>query len=168
MGILDISNRKLALCYTHIAYRNTALEDYHSQNVIMDDDFYNIIYEIVSKQIKRIKRNQKILVQINSLEECNTLLQQMYYPRAKEFQEFALEVFRTIQFKNGSQWDPAEVLESKKPKDAAEYILSGHFKECCELHRKLDNATMKYINRDIHNRMYTLITMKYFGENFEQ
>lgn len=65
MGILDISNRKLALCYTHIAYRNTALEDYHSQNVIMDDDFYNIIYEIVSKQIKRIKRNQKILVQIN-------------------------------------------------------------------------------------------------------
>jgi len=120
MGIFDASNRELALCYAHIAYRNTDLEDYHSQNVIMNDDFYHIIYEIVSKQIRRIKRNQKILIQINSLDEYKTILQQMYYPRAKELQKFALDVFGTIQLKMGSQWDPAEALESKRPKDAAE------------------------------------------------
>lgn len=168
MKFIDASDRELALCYAHIAYRNTELEDYHSQNVIMDDDFYNIIYEIVSKQIRRIKMNHKTLVQINSFEECKATLQKMYYPRAKEFYEFVLDALYTIQGKMGSEWDPAEVIESKRPNNAAEYILSGHFKECCKQHRNLYDATMKYVNRDVHNRIYTLVTMKYFGENFEQ
>ncbi len=32
--------RKVALSLTHYVYRNTKLEDYHSEDVIMDKAFY--------------------------------------------------------------------------------------------------------------------------------
>lgn len=167
MGLIVANDRELALCYAHMIYRNTEVEDYHSQGVVMGDDFYSIVYRIVSKQIRRIKRNQKIAIKINTLDACAEMLQSMYYPRAKELHKYILDVYYTIKFQFGSAWDPAKTLETEYPKDAAEYILSGRFKECCERHQVLDDKTMAYINRDVHDRIYTLVSMKYFGENFE-
>lgn len=48
--------RKMALAITHYAYRNTSLEDYHSECIKMGKPFYTKVYNIVYKKLKKVKR----------------------------------------------------------------------------------------------------------------
>lgn len=45
--------REMAYIITRYAYRDTALEDYHSKSIVMDMLFYKRIYNIVFSKLKK-------------------------------------------------------------------------------------------------------------------
>ena len=53
--------KRMALAITHYAYRNTALEDYHSKNVEMGMSFYKKMYNIVYKKLRTVKLLHKYI-----------------------------------------------------------------------------------------------------------
>lgn len=68
-------------------------------------------------------------------------------------------------FNYGMQWDKAKIVASISEKQSlASYVLSGKFSECCRNGNCLDNKTMCEINKDIHNRIYTLLVQGYFNK----
>lgn len=63
-----------------------------------------------------------------------------------------------------SNWNPAQILDCNLDGSSlANYVLSGHFIECCKNGSILDDRIMCYINKDIHNRIYTLLVNGYFS-----
>ena len=143
--------RKLALSITHYAYRNTELEDYHSENVVMDMDFYQTIFKIVDSKIENVKKYTKYL----------TL--GLYV--SEEERESVSEYVRHLDFncRYGSGWDQAKLLdEIPENTDYTQYILSGEFLKACKSNFELDDDAMCKINKDIHNRIFTLLVKGYF------
>lgn len=160
MILENLTDREKALIYTHIIYRDTDLEDYHAKSKRMDTDFYDVIYKVVSKNVRKIKRNQNTLAKIANLEEFQKVVETMYAARSVELTHFAMEIYEYSVALPGVGWDDAVLFESDKQNGISEYILAGHFMECCQNNAVLDDKTMKYINKDVHNRIYTLISEK--------
>lgn len=159
--------RKMALAITHYAYRNTALEDYHADDVKMDKAFYKKIYKIVYGKLKNAKEFNKYIKnyhdEINSKEEFEKLLNTVPEELQLRFLRYFQNIVATIEFRYGSQWEQATVVDCDlNGKGMASYVLSGHFAECCEKGVHLDDVIMCYINKDVHNRIYTLLVNGYF------
>ena len=57
----------------------------------------------------------------------------------------------------GTQWDKPVFLDAAINEDYTGFILEGNFKECCDKHRKLNDETMRYVNKDVCNRIFTLL-----------
>jgi len=57
----------------------------------------------------------------------------------------------------GERWDSPENLNERTDLSPAEYILDGEFRKACEKHQSLTQMRTGIINRDIHNRIYTLL-----------
>ena len=63
----------------------------------------------------------------------------------------------------GTSWDKAkEVDVSLQNSDYAQYVLSGEFLKSCQNNVELDDEVMCNINKDIHNRIYSLLINGYF------
>lgn len=73
----DEELRKVARSVTHYAYRNTKLEDYHSDGVKMDGAFYKKIYAIVYKKLENVRLLHKYVARFpracNSNEDITNL-----------------------------------------------------------------------------------------------
>lgn len=159
--------RKLALAITHYAYRNTVLEDYHSDSITMDKSFYKKIYKTVYCKLKNVEKFHKYIKifhsDTNFKEELEKLLNTVPEENHFKFLRYFNDIMLEVQLNCGVAWDPAEVVDCNiNGKSLAHYVLSGCFVECCEKGAILDNATMCYINKDIHNRIYTLLVKGYF------
>ncbi len=169
----DQGMRKMALAITHYAYRNTALEEYHSKSTKMNMSFYKKIYNLVYKKLRTVKLLHKYINEypfdiIQSKEECEELLQSV--PEAYQFKfiTYTQTIFELITFKFGSHWEPAQEIDCNLDgKSLANYVLSGRFLENCKSNAILDDATMYIINKDIHNRVYTLLINGYFISNLQ-
>ncbi len=129
MLVNDFDEKKIAKIFAHYAYRNTAVEDFHAgQSVIMNDEIYQKVYEIVAGKIRRIQRNHKLLLDFKSKAEVEQALSAMYYPRAKEFFDYYNDMLAYAMFPYGSEWDEPILLKNdKRPKDLASYILRVPF-----------------------------------------
>lgn len=57
----DKGRRSIALSITHYAYRNTKLEDYHSDCVKMDKKLYHIVYNIVRSKLNNVRLLQRYI-----------------------------------------------------------------------------------------------------------
>jgi len=161
----DDELRKVALSLTHYVYRNTKLEDYHADCVTMDGIFYKKIYAIVYKKLANARQLHKYVAnypeRIESKEDFESLLKTVPKDLHLKFISYLQELLWGLTF--GTQWDAATVcapIESSQ--SGATYILGGRFKECCALGCRLDDKTMCYINKDIHNRVYSLLVNGYF------
>jgi len=98
---------------------------------------------------------------IVSKEDFESLLKTVTKDLHLKFISYLQELIWGLTF--GTQWDAATVcapIESSQ--SGATYILGGRFKECCALGCRLDDKTMCYINKDIHNRVYSLLVNGYF------
>lgn len=157
MIIDSMNDRQLALVYAHYLYRNTDLEKYHAQKAVMNMNFYDKIYEIVNEKVKIVKRNQKKLYDISTIDEAKEMLFKMPKSSAEEFIDYFENMHAYSVLPCGTDWDAAEALNMEIPDDLTAFILDGYFRECCEQNKILDNEAMCYINKDVHNRIYTLV-----------
>lgn len=81
-----------------------------------------------------------------------------------KFMRYFSNIITIIHYNFGSDWDSAELLDyNLNNKRATNFVLSGRFLECCQKRAILDDKTMCYINKDIHNRIYTLLVNEYFN-----
>ena len=151
----------MAKIYAHFIYRDTDdLEKLHCRAVVMDQEVYKQIYKVVSKRIRSVKRNHKVLSSISNLDELEQKLKTMYSTRGIEFLKYIEEIQSYYKFRPGKEWTDAILLDEPIDKDLAVYILVGIFSGGCKKHLRLNDHAMKYINQDIHNRIYTLICRK--------
>ena len=141
------------------------MEDYHSDNVKMDKDFYKRIHGIVYRKIKNVCLLHKYVAEYQgkceSKSEFDKLMQTVPEILQLKFIRYLQEL--VWGFNYGMQWDKAKIVASISEKQSlASYVLSGKFSECCRNGNCLDNKTMCEINKDIHNRIYTLLVQRRF------
>lgn len=159
MIINETSNDKLAICYTHLAYRNTDLEDFHAKGDKLGKRLYNRMYKIVSSNFERIKKYKQKLIDIKSIEEMKDFIKNADSSQ-KEFVDFIADMAFNSQM--GYGWDnPVEIQIEQEINDVAAFVLAGKFMECCEKQLALSDDIMCYINKDICNRIFTLLQNNY-------
>ena len=151
--------KSLSRAIAHLVYRNTEVEDYHSESVVMDDAFYQTVTTIVSDKLKSVTRYYNQLMS-TSIDDVQRTLQGESTGIDTEFFDFVNEL--AFNWACGLEWDSPVELSELPQGDLAGYILNGHFKQCCAEHRELDDETMCFINKDINNRIYTLLLNGYF------
>lgn len=165
----DKGMREMALAITHYVYRNTAIEDHHTNNVRMDMQFYKKIYNLVYKKLNTVKALHKYIADypsaaIKRKEDYQGLLKSVPEEYQFKFIIYVQDIFELIINKFGLAWQPAqEIACDLKDKSLANYVLSGCFLESCKNKAILDDPTMCYINKDINNRIYTLLINGYFN-----
>lgn len=154
--MFTISKEKLALAYTHSIYRNTELEDYHSGKVEMNMALYGIIRKIVKEKIEYINVENRKLAKFKSLEALNKHIKE--HPNSHTYMYVAEIYLNSIM---GLDWDSPVMSEDTiiNNNNLADYILKGNFLEYCEKHMRLNDAAMRYINKDVYNRVYTLVRL---------
>lgn len=159
MIINEISNEMLAICYTHLAYRNTDLEHFHSKGDKLGKRLYNRMYKIVNFNLDRIKKYKQKLIDIKSIEEMKDFIKNADSSH-KESVDFIADIAFNLQMRYG--WDnPVEVQIEQEITDVAEFVLAGKFMECCEKQLVLSDDTMCNINKDVCNRIFTLLQNNY-------
>ncbi len=163
----DEQIRKVARSLTHYIYRNTALENYHSDGVKMDGGFYKKIYGIVYRKINKVKLLHGYAAEYpgkcESKADFDKLIASVPEDLQLKFINYLQELVWGFDF--GTQWDKAVAAPPiADGQGAASYVLCGRFKECCENGCELDDKTMCYINKDVHNRIYTLLIGGHFNK----
>ena len=157
----DNGRRSIAKSIVHYAYRNTKLEDYHAACVKMDKNFYRIIYSIVSKKLNNVRIFQRYLDEfpcelINEKTEFDELMKTVPEDLQLRFIRYCQNIMYGLAF--GINWDSAHRLEGiAEGQSYANYVLGGKFYECCNSGCVLDDETMCIINKDMYNRIYTLL-----------
>lgn len=163
----DKGRRDIALSITLYAYRNTKLEGYHVEKAVMDKEFYRAIYNVVRDKLNNVKLLQRYL---DAFPDCD-LNDKQNFDRLMESVPEQLHFKFLIYSKNivgawilASHWDDAVRAEPiRAGQSCANYVLAGKFSECCKSGCKLTDAVMCEINKDVHNRIYTLLTDGYFN-----
>ncbi len=75
MIVNNLDKKQTSLIFAHYAYRNTELEDMHAgHGVVMDDNVYAEMYKIVTKKIRSIKRNHKVILELKDETEAKNKL----------------------------------------------------------------------------------------------
>lgn len=159
--------RIMALSITHYVYRNTRLEDFHAECVQMDRNFYRIIYNTVRTKLKNVRELQRYIDSFPDADLTNkATLDKLINSVPKELQLKFIRYLQDIMFGLffGTNWDTAVQAEKIRANQSyANYVLAGKFNECCQNGCVLNDATMRIINKDVHNRIYTLLTGGYFN-----
>lgn len=145
-----------AFYFSKLIYRDTEIETYHRSGVALGTELYDGMLKIVDKNVRKVLRCHHILLAVQTEEDIDAQLRQMSSSKRNEFRSYAM-AFNYLS-KCKCNWDPPERIELQlNPKNLAKFILDGHFKECCEKHCVLTDPVMCYINKDIYNRIYTLM-----------
>ena len=158
--------KKVARSLTHYVYRNTKLENYHVANAEMNDDLYKAIYKTVYANLKNVKLLHKYVFRYEgsyaTKEDVEKLVSSV--PEELQFKFIRYMQYLIDGFNYGSAWDEAVTLELPAEKQSlANYVLVGKFKEYCDKNMHLDDNAMCCINKDVHNRIYTLLVNGYFN-----
>lgn len=141
---------------SRMIYRDTKIEDYHSDRVILGMDIYNDMVKVVDKNVKKVQRYHHKMINIQTERDADAQLCLMSSSERNEFRQY-VSAFNFLS-KCICNWDPPEKLKLlSSPKDLSRFILNGHFIECCQKHHVLSDPIMCYINKDIYNRIYTLM-----------
>lgn len=156
----QMDKKILAKSIAHYVYRDTKLEDFHSRSIFMNKEFYSTVYKIVYRKTQIVKKYLNYIYEIKNIYDIKALIIKYNLSKPLEFYRFAYTIFCGLL--SGSDWNDPQPLTDTPTKSIASYILNGHFKECCNNHKILDDSTMCYINQDIYNRTYTLLINGYF------
>ena len=144
------SKRKVAYVLTIVCYREIACwEQYHSEQRVLNMSIYE---EMLSALKEKLAFFLPFVKYMRMTPEEWFAHEHELSSQQKELIEFFIAYTRSMY-----EWEPAERIEPLGTDDIAEYLLCGRCKEACANAEKLNNALMKEINIDVHNRMYTLI-----------
>lgn len=145
-----------AFWLSRMIYRDTVIEDYHSNEVALDIEIYHVILKTVAENVEKVLSYHHIVLNIRQQQDVDKELRRMSLPAREEFIRYVMSIHYLSMCK--CNWEPPEKIELlARPKDLAEFILDGHFIECCKNHCILSDSVMYYINKDIYNRIYTLL-----------
>lgn len=165
----DKGRRAMALSITHYVYRNTRLEDFHAECVHMDKNFYRMIYNTVRTKLKNVVDLQRYIdsfpdAVLNNKDTLYKLINSVPKELRLRFINYVQYIMFGMTF--GSNWDAAIKSEKiRKNQSCANYVLAGKFNECCQKGCELNDAVMCVINKDVHNRIYTLLVCGYFNKD---
>ena len=141
---------------SRIIYRDTEIENYHSEEAVMDRKLYNEMYAVVDKNVKTVLQFHQKLLKIRNKQDVDNEMRAISASEQIALKDYALGFYAVTICK--PNWDPPEKLAlPEKPEDFAQFILGGRFIECCEKHCNLSDPVMCDINKDVHNRIYTLL-----------
>lgn len=160
--------RIMARSITHYVYRNTVLEDYHSKCVKMNMKFYKKMYKVIYTKLEQVKKFYSYIYNspqkfpdIKDMRNCLAIIDNVPERNKLEAIEYCEAIWWNMYY--GSNWEVAERLDINSNMECeAAYILEGHFIECCKKGEYLNDKIMCYINKDIHNRVYTLLLGGFF------
>ncbi|MDE7406044.1 MAG: hypothetical protein K2M89_04155 [Clostridiales bacterium] len=163
----DNGRRSIAKSIAHYAYRNTKLEDYHAACVRMDKNFYRVMCGIVSKKLNIVRIFQRYLDEfpkdfISEKTAFDELIKTVPEDLQLRFIRYCQNIVYGFAF--GSNWDTAQRIDGIKEKQSyANYVLGGKFLEYCNAGYVLDDKAMCIINKDVYNRIYTLLVDETFN-----
>ena len=122
---------------------------------------YDVVFRIVDENVKKVIRYHPIMfIALQQPNSSNVELQTLSISEQKEFRYYVSSFYTLSRYT--CDWDPPIKLElAGKPENLAQFILDGHFMECCKKRCVLSDATMCYLNKDIYNRIYTLLCEKF-------
>lgn len=156
MLIQEINTQNLSVAIAHYVYRNTRIEDFHSEDAVMNASLYALMHDIVERKIACARRFLPLLRSIETPEAWNEAADKLHSAeRAKEFACFSAEVL--FRMNSNAGWDAAKETEQPKDEALADYILGGAFTRGCREGWHLTDDVMCRINRDINDRIYTLL-----------
>lgn len=152
----------VARSIAHYAYRNTKLEDYHAQCVIINKDFHTKIHAIVNAKLKNVKLMQRYLDDFRHDniadrtvldESLQTVPDNLHLRFLRYSQEIVFGIYNW-----GINWEKAQYIGGASiGQNLATYVLGGEFVFNCNNGSTLDDSTMCKINKDVYNRIYTLL-----------
>lgn len=156
MLIQEMSAQNLSVAIAHYVYRNTKIEDFHSEDAVMNASLYVLMHDIVEKKLAYVRQFIPLLRSIETPEAWNEAAAALRSAEAaKEFACFSAELL--FKMNSNAGWDAAK--EAKQPEDEAlaDFVLSGAFAQGCREGWHLSDDVMCRINRDINDRIYTLL-----------
>ena len=153
--------QKLAIGLTHEIYRNTEIEDHHALGEVMDTKLFLWALDYFKEKFKFAMR-RKVAIKAYKDDKYKKLFKYLceYGDNPYTF-NFIAGIYL---FSINSDWDEPVEVEKKDPHETAyRYILSGRFFYHCNNHSKMTDEVMCDINKDVCNRIYTLLLSGYFG-----
>lgn len=152
--------QKLAIGLTHVIYRNTAIEDMHSAGAQMDKAFYEDAYYYFKQMMDIADKHKDIYKMFLDENDEELLIKKL---KKSETTAEEKEIIAGIYFYSlNSEWDIPALCNDEPNDDKTDYMLRGKFKEHCDKGSKLSDRVMCEINKDICNRIYTLLYKGYF------
>ena len=162
-------NARISRAIVTAGYRNTVLEDIHANGTpITDTVREEIIDGLVMAMNMAYNMQPLIEMELDDIEECILNL-------PEDVTSWITEYLREMTFADAcsSQWDsPSEVEEElfeelddelceldsdDWPEVIADFVLAGKFTYNQENNVVLTDAVMADMNRDVHNRMFTVL-----------
>ena len=154
-------NRQLSIGIVHYIYRNTHIvENSHSANIVMDKSFYSKVYQTVKRKLKTVVEFQKPLSILDDKVTIEQIMNAIPEESRLRFCKYVQEMrFHSVGF--GKDWDLPSPVEEPIGNNLAKFILRGKFLECCQDNVYFNDKTMCEVNKDINNRVYTLLINDY-------
>ena len=156
MLIQEISTQNLSVAIAHYVYRNTRIEDFHSEEAVLNADLYALMHDIVGRKIACVRHFLPLLKNVETPEAWNEAAAKLCSAEAaKEFASFSAEVL--FKMNSNAGWDTAKEIKQRKDGALADFVVSGAFAQGCREGWHLTDDVMRRINRDINDRIYTLL-----------
>lgn len=163
MLIQEISTQNLSVAIAHYVYRNTKIEDFHSEDAALNGNLYALMHDIVERKIACVRRFLPLLRSVETPEAWNEAAAQLHSAQAaKEFAAFSAEVL--FKMNSNAGWDAAKEVTQPKDGALADFVLGGVFVQGCREGWHLSDDVMCRINRDINDRIYTLLIYGWLEE----
>lgn len=135
MNIYEITYTAAVMCY-----RNTdELENRHAVCGEADENLYNIIYDEFCSKFEMMIR--------------------VMTAGASNEEEEAFLYYMAICSRGYEQWDKPKMLQERIGENLAEYVLSD-VKLVCYKHERLTEYMMKFLNKSVHNRLFTCFALR--------
>lgn len=163
--------QKLAHYLVYYVFRSQdSVIELHGKEVSLNLKIYKRIYDSVRARMKRVLEFHWALESLkgDTLGELNIeqLANEFSTRRRHQFVTYV----QTIIFNSYKKlnWDTPEAIKPPRAgKVLVGFLLAGEFKDSCIRGEKFDNEAMKRINKDICNRMYTLILSSKLSQKSE-
>jgi hypothetical protein len=162
-------NVRISRAIVTVGYRNTILEDIHTNGTLITDAVRKEIIDGLVMAMNMAYNMQPLIeMELDDIEECILNL-------PEDVNEWIVTYLKEMLFADAcsSQWDaPSEVEEEifeelddelceldsdDWPEVIADFVLAGKFTYNQENNVVLTDAVMADMNRDVHNRMFTVL-----------
>ena len=152
----------LAIALSHYIFRNTEIEDLHSQGIKMNFKFYLESIDYFGQIVNQVNRNKKIVSLFLKDKWEQVIVQKIQNGEIKTNIQKRLCFDLSSYLLMMPDWDKPILLSEKPCKGITRYIFKGKYAEHCVNESILDDKTMCEINHEICNRIYTLIENGWF------
>ncbi len=158
MIVNDLPEERLANILTQYVYRTPEVEAFHRKKAVMDEALYAKVFRVVSSNLRKIARNHGRLVS-TELKDLPSVVEEMSPARRTEFLRYMQAIAFYCLIQPQTEERAPALLVAEQPKENAAFLLGGAFRDGCDRGLPLDDEAMDRIEKDILDRMYTLLRL---------